>query len=103
MENVKYFQGGKKLHTPDKQRLLIGSVAFSSLHLLSHRTSSSRVAELGPGQEMATRPSYEVSKFIAEHGKAFAEAEFIKKCLTVVVESMCPDKAELFNTISLSR
>jgi hypothetical protein len=45
-------------------------------------------------QEMATRASYEVSKLIAEHGKAFAEGKFIKKCLTVVVEMMSPDKAD---------
>jgi hypothetical protein len=54
-------------------------------------------------QEMATRASYEVSKLIAEHGKAFSEGEFIKKCPTVVVETMCPDQADLFSTISLSR
>jgi hypothetical protein len=47
---------------------------------------------------MATRASYEVSKLTAEHGKAFAE-----KCLTDVVKTMCADKADLFNTVSLSR
>jgi hypothetical protein len=52
---------------------------------------------------MATTASYEDSKLTAEHGKPFAEGEFIKKCLTVVAKTVCPVKADLSNTISLSR
>ena len=54
-------------------------------------------------QKNATAASYEVAKLIAQHGKPFADGEFIKQCLTKVAEVMCPEKVQVFNNVSLSR
>ncbi|KAG7508139.1 hypothetical protein JOB18_003976 [Solea senegalensis] len=38
----------------------------------------------------------------ASCGKPFTEGEFVKKCLNVVVEEVCPEKKDVFNAVSLS-
>lgn len=49
-----------------------------------------------------TRASYEVSKLIAERMKPFTDGEFIKETMLKVVDVVCPEKRELFSSISLS-
>eukprot|EP00066_Takifugu_rubripes_P018159 XP_011607425.1 PREDICTED: general transcription factor II-I repeat domain-containing protein 2-like [Takifugu rubripes] len=54
-------------------------------------------------QKKATVASYEVAKLIAQHGNPFADGEFMKQCLMKVAETMCPEKVQDFNNVSLSR
>ncbi|XP_042325950.1 general transcription factor II-I repeat domain-containing protein 2A-like isoform X1 [Sceloporus undulatus] len=48
------------------------------------------------------RASYEVAQAIVSAGKSFTEGEFVKDCLLRVVKVICPEKADVFNTLSLS-
>lgn len=48
------------------------------------------------------RASFQVAKLIARTGKPFTEGEFVKECLLSVAKEMCPEKTDLFNTVSLS-
>ena len=43
-------------------------------------------------EERNTHASYAVSKLIAEKMVPFAEGEFVKECLMVVVDIVCPEK-----------
>lgn len=47
--------------------------------------------------------SYKVAELIARHGKPFSDGDFIKQCLTTVAETMCPEKMQEFNNVSMSR
>lgn len=46
---------------------------------------------------------YEISKLIAEHCKAFAEGEFVKKDIVAAVKMLYPDKTDLFKSTNFSR
>ncbi|XP_051837153.1 general transcription factor II-I repeat domain-containing protein 2-like [Antechinus flavipes] len=48
------------------------------------------------------RASFQVAKLIARTGRPFVEGEFVKECLLSVAKEMCPEKADLFSTVSLS-
>ena len=39
---------------------------------------------------------------MAEKGKPFSDGEFIKNCLTIFTEHVCPEKKHLVEQISLS-
>ncbi|KAL0195440.1 hypothetical protein M9458_009012, partial [Cirrhinus mrigala] len=43
-------------------------------------------------QESATRASYQISALIAKSGRAFATGEFVKECLAVAAEAVCPSQ-----------
>jgi hypothetical protein len=49
------------------------------------------------------RASYVLPHIIAKHGKPFAEGEFVKECLIDSAATLCPEKKELFENVSLSR
>ena len=49
------------------------------------------------------RASYIVSEKIAEHSKNYSDGEFVKNCLIVAAECLCPEKKKDFDNISLSR
>ena len=49
------------------------------------------------------RASYIVSEKIAKHSKNYSDGEFVKDCLIVVAECLCPEKRKDFDNISLSR
>ena len=49
------------------------------------------------------RASYIVSEKIAKHSKNYSDGEFVKDCLTVVDEYLCPEERKDFRNISLSR
>ena len=49
-----------------------------------------------------TLACYREAQIIAEEKRAFTDGEFAKKCMMAVVESMCPEKKELFLNVSLS-
>ena len=47
--------------------------------------------------------SYIVSEKIAKHSKNYSDGEFVKDCLIVVAECLCPEKRKDFDNISLSQ
>ena len=49
------------------------------------------------------RASYIVSEKIAKHSKNYSDGEFVKDCLIVVAECLCPEKKNDFDNICLSR
>ncbi|GFY64669.1 proteinral transcription factor ii-i repeat domain-containing protein 2a [Trichonephila inaurata madagascariensis] len=53
-------------------------------------------------QESATRASFRVALEIAKRGKSFTDGEMIKECLIAVAEEICPEKVNLFKSVSLS-
>ena len=52
--------------------------------------------------QSAVRASFQIAQLIASSGKPFTDGEFVKKCMNAVVEEVCPEKKDLFNTVSLS-
>ena len=50
-----------------------------------------------------TRASYEVSLMIARHLKPFFNGKFVKSCMLVTVNAICPEKKDLISKVSLSR
>ncbi|XP_077179280.1 general transcription factor II-I repeat domain-containing protein 2-like [Paroedura picta] len=50
----------------------------------------------------ALQASFQVAKLIACTGRPFVEGEFVKECLLSVAKVMCPEKTDLFSTVSLS-
>ena len=49
------------------------------------------------------RASYIVSEKIAKHSKNYSDGEFVKDCLIMVAECLCPEKRKDFDNISLSQ
>ena len=49
------------------------------------------------------RASYIVSEKVATHSKNYSDGEFVKNCLIVVAECLCPEKRKDFDNISLSQ
>ncbi|XP_041858599.1 general transcription factor II-I repeat domain-containing protein 2-like isoform X2 [Melanotaenia boesemani] len=72
--------------------------------LLSKLTSQQRTL-LQPStvQESATRASYRISSIIVRSGRPFAVGDFVKQCLTVAAETVCPNQTRALSQISLSR
>ena len=50
----------------------------------------------------AVRASFSVTQFIVESGRPFTDREFVKKCLTKVVQETYPDKLPCIRDVSLS-
>ena len=48
------------------------------------------------------RASYDVSRILARRMKPFSDGDFIKECLVVVVDSVCPEQRSVFESVSLS-
>ncbi|CAI5649826.1 unnamed protein product [Oreochromis niloticus] len=67
--------------------------------LLAQETAFVRQTQLN---QSSARASFRVAQLIASYGKPFTEGEFVKKCLNVVMEEVCPDKKDVFNAVSLS-
>ncbi|RXN17132.1 general transcription factor II-I repeat domain-containing 2-like protein [Labeo rohita] len=67
------------------------------------RFEQSALLRPSTAQESATRASYQISSLIAKSGRAFATGEFVKECLAVAAEAVCPSQVRMFSQISLSR
>ena len=52
--------------------------------------------------ESVTRTSYKIVHKKAERGKPFTDGNFIKECMMEAANDLCPEKADLFGSISLS-
>lgn len=53
--------------------------------------------------DTAVRASYRIAREIAVSSKPFSEGDFIKKCMMMAAEDICPEKRRSFANISLSR
>lgn len=51
----------------------------------------------------AVKASYVIANEIAIASKPFTEGEFVKKCILLAAENICPEKRSDLNSISLSR
>ncbi|KAG0727272.1 General transcription factor II-I repeat domain-containing protein 2 [Chionoecetes opilio] len=52
--------------------------------------------------DKVTHASYEVSRLLARRVKPFTDGDFIKECIMVVIDSLCPEKRSAFESVSLS-
>ena len=55
------------------------------------------------GSVATVTASNELSQMIAKSGKPYSDGDFNKKCTLKTAETVCPDKAQLFKDISLTR
>ena len=53
--------------------------------------------------ELVTKRSFKICESIAEKGKSFSDGEFIKSCLDIFSDFVCPEKKYLLQQTSLSR
>ncbi|XP_067943372.1 general transcription factor II-I repeat domain-containing protein 2-like [Watersipora subatra] len=53
--------------------------------------------------EAAVKASFIVAAEIAKSARPFSEGEFVKKCMVIVCDIVCPDKKQEFLNVSLSR
>lgn len=88
----------------DKYDSLQGQMRTDKLSKLKSGLSTQqntfvRQAQLNQSSVLA---SFRVAHLIASSGKPFTDGEFVKKCLIAVTEEVCPDKKDVFNTVSLS-
>ena len=54
-------------------------------------------------EELVAKLSFKLCEFMAEEGKPFGDGEFIKSCLAISTEYVCPEKKYLVDQTSLSR
>ncbi|XP_076335740.1 general transcription factor II-I repeat domain-containing protein 2-like [Tachypleus tridentatus] len=52
--------------------------------------------------ESVTRTNYKIVHRMAERGKPFTDGNFIKECMMDAANELCPEKANFFESISLS-
>ena len=52
--------------------------------------------------ESVTRTSYKIVHKMADRGKPFTDGNFVKACMMEAANDLCPEKADLFGSISLS-
>ena len=70
--------------------------------LLAKQTTQRTLLQPFIAQENATRASYRFSNAIVRSGRSFAEGDFVKECLTIAAETVCPNQSRSFAQISLS-
>lgn len=82
----------------------IGKLRLDKLESLKLNLSSQQLLfqKIKHRNEAATRASFRVAELLAKRGKPFTDGEFIKLCMIRAAEEICPEKTELFKTISLS-
>ena len=52
--------------------------------------------------DKVTHASYEVSRLLACQMKLFTDGDFIKECIMVVIDSLCPENRSALESVSLS-
>jgi len=53
--------------------------------------------------ECVVKASFLISEIIAKKLKPFSDGDFVKECIDVAVDCICPEKKKLFSNMSLSR
>lgn len=67
------------------------------------RSQQGLFRQLDATTKSVTKASYMIAHKIAKSNKTFGEGEFVKDCLQIVADVLCPDKKKLFESVSLSR
>ncbi|XP_077307209.1 general transcription factor II-I repeat domain-containing protein 2-like [Lithobates pipiens] len=88
----------------DKYDCLVGEVRKGKILKLKNTLTAQQNTFVKQKQLniSSLRASFQVAKLIARTGRPFVEGEFVKECLLSVAKEMCPEKADLFSTVSLS-
>ncbi|XP_077137137.1 general transcription factor II-I repeat domain-containing protein 2-like [Ranitomeya variabilis] len=88
----------------DKYDCLVGDVRKDKILKLKHSLTTQQNTFVKQKQLniSSLRASFQVAKLIACTGRPFVEGEFVKECLLSVAKEMCPEKSDLFSTVSLS-
>ncbi|XP_073432233.1 general transcription factor II-I repeat domain-containing protein 2-like [Dendrobates tinctorius] len=88
----------------DKYDCLVGEVRKDQILKLKNTLTTQQNTFVKQKQLniSSLRASFQVAKLIACTGRPFVEGEFVKECLLSVAKEMCPEKVDLFSTVSLS-
>ncbi|KAL3859345.1 hypothetical protein ACJMK2_009570 [Sinanodonta woodiana] len=88
----------------DKYDCLVGDVRKNKILKLKNTLTTQQNVFVKQKQLniSSLRASFQVAKLIACTGRPFVDGEFFKECLLSVAKEMCPEKADLFSTVSLS-
>jgi hypothetical protein len=80
-------------------------VRTDKLNLLkkSLKSQQSVFKEVLEDAESYVKASYIIAQKLAKRSKRFSDGEFVKECLVAAAEVVCPNKADAFKKISLSR
>ena len=100
--NIKRHYQTKHFSTHDK---LIGQQREDKVNLLESKLVNQQSLMVKPTVDIvnAARASFHVSYLLAKKLKPFSDGEFVKECMDIVVENVCPEKRSQFANISLSR
>ncbi|GFY78348.1 general transcription factor II-I repeat domain-containing protein 2 [Trichonephila inaurata madagascariensis] len=81
-----------------------GSLQMEQFEALKRglKSQQSLFTKTNTEQESATRASFRVALEIAKRGKPFTDGEMIKECLIAIAKEICPEKVNLFKSVSLS-
>jgi hypothetical protein len=84
---------------------LQGQVCTDKLNFLkkSLKSQQSVFKEVSEDAESYVKAGYIIAQKIAKRSKPFSDGEFVKECLVAAAEVVCPNKADVFKNISLSR
>ena len=99
--NIRRHYETKHLSTHSKY---VGKLRTEKFESMKHGLESQRnlftkqIAE----NESITRASYKIVNRMVERGKPFTDGKLIKECIIEAVNDLCPEKASLFENISLS-
>ncbi|XP_069610761.1 general transcription factor II-I repeat domain-containing protein 2-like [Ranitomeya imitator] len=107
LDKVRQEAVGKEIRSDQsshKYDCLVGDVRKDKILKLKHSLTTRQNTFVKQKQLniSSLRASYQVAKLIACTGRPFAEGEFVKECLLSVAKEMCPEKTDLFSTVSLS-
>ena len=80
---------------------MLGDITLPSI-LLNMTVFKVNARKKSDNADNLLRASYIVSEKIAKHSKNYSDGKFVKDCLIVVAECLCPEKRKDFDNISLS-
>ncbi|XP_060129870.1 general transcription factor II-I repeat domain-containing protein 2-like [Zootoca vivipara] len=91
-------------HHKDRYSSLTGQLRKDEIARLKTALTAQQNVFVKRKQEniSSLRASFQISRLIARNGKPFVEGEFVKECILTASKEMCPEKTELFSTLSLS-
>ena len=88
---------GTQKNANSKNSKNYGKFAVKAANLLMKlETQQQTLLQPSTAQENATLASYRISNIIVRSGHAFAAGDFVKECLTVAAEAVCPTQKRYF-------
>ena len=87
-----------------KYDMIQGQLRIDKLALLMKNIQgqSSSIKKCHKDSEASVKASYIIAQKIAAKSKPFTDGEFIKECMEVASEILCPAQKQLFSKLSLS-